>query len=110
MEVLQQYGQNTDDMSITICNTTLEILSEYADWIDVSFMINPVTLTTLFALLEYDQYAENVLLCFEELINKGMPPGNQNPSDSYTRSEYPLNPISNDSFIYSRRYSQSSSE
>ena len=70
MEVLQQYGQNTDDMSITICNTTLEILSEYADWIDVSFMINPVTLTTLFALLEYDQYAENVLLCFEELINK----------------------------------------
>ena len=38
MEVLQQYGQNTDDMSITICNTTLEILSEYADWIDVSFM------------------------------------------------------------------------
>ena len=77
MEVLQQYGQNTDDMSITICNTTLEILSEYADWIDVSFMINPVTLTTLFALLEYDQYAENVLLCFEELINKGMRAGNK---------------------------------
>lgn len=77
MEVLQQYGQNNDEMSITICNTTLEILSEYADWIDVSFMINPVTLTTLFALLEYDQYAENVLLCFEELINKGMPPGNK---------------------------------
>ena len=77
MEVLQQYGQNTDDMSITICNTTLEILSEYADWIDVSFMINPVTLTTLFALLEYDQYAGSVLLCFDELINKGMRAGNK---------------------------------
>lgn len=77
MEVLQQYGHNTDEMSIMICNTTLEILSEYADWIDISFMINPVTLTTLFTLLESDQYAENVLLCFEELVNKGMPPGNK---------------------------------
>ena len=77
MDVLQQYGQNSDEMSVSLCNITLEILSEYADWIDVSFMVNPMTLTTLFALLECEQYAENVLLCFEELINKGMPPGNK---------------------------------
>ena len=40
-------------------------------------MTNPMTLTILFSLLENDNYAENVLLCFEELINKGMPEQNK---------------------------------
>ena len=77
MEVLQQYGQQNDEMSTLLCNTTLETLSEYADWIDISFMVNPVTLNTLFTLMENEQYVENVLLCFEELINKGMPGSNK---------------------------------
>ena len=77
MEVLQQYGQQDDEMSTLLCNTTLETLSEYADWIDISFMVNPVTLSTLCTLMENEQYVENVLLCFEELINKGMPGSNK---------------------------------
>ena len=64
-------------MSTLLCNTTLETLSEYADWIDISFMVNPVTLSTLCTLMENEQYVENVLLCFEELINKGMPGSNK---------------------------------
>ena len=35
MDVLQQYGKQTDEMSVLLCNTTLETLSEYADWIDI---------------------------------------------------------------------------
>ena len=77
MDVLQQYGKQTDEMSVLLCNTTLETLSEYADWIDISFMVNPMTLNTLFSLIHSSEYVENVLLCFEELINKGMPSGNK---------------------------------
>lgn len=77
MDVLQQYGKQTDEMSVLLCNTTLETLSEYADWIDISFMVSPMTLNTLFSLLHSPEYVENVLLCFEELINKGMPSGNK---------------------------------
>ena len=77
MEVLQQYGNQNDAMSVTLCNTCLETLSGYADWIDISFMTNPLTLQILFSLLENENYAENVLLCFEELINKGMPVQNK---------------------------------
>lgn len=77
MEVLQQYGQQTDKLSIMLCNTCLETLSEYVDWIDVNFMVNPLTLNTLFLLLESPEYVENVLLCFEELVNKGMPGENK---------------------------------
>lgn len=77
MEVLQQYGNQNDAMSVTLCNTCLETLSGYADWIDISFMTNPLTLQILFGLLENENYAENVLLCFEELINKGMPVQNK---------------------------------
>lgn len=77
MEVLQQYGNQNDAMSVTLCNTCLETLSGYADWIDVSFMTNSMTLQILFGLLENENYAENVLLCFEELINKGMPVQNK---------------------------------
>ena len=69
MEVLQQYGNQNHAMSVTLCNTCLETLSGYADWIDISFMTNPLTLQILFGLLENENYAENVLLCFEELIN-----------------------------------------
>ena len=72
MEVLQQYGNQNDAMSVTLCNTCLETLSGYADWIDISFMTNPLTLQILFGLLENENYAENVLLCFEELINKAV--------------------------------------
>lgn len=77
MEVLQQYGQQNDPVSITLCNTCLETLSGYTDWIDISFMTNPMTLHILFSLLENDNYVENVLLCFEELIGKGMPKPNK---------------------------------
>lgn len=77
MEVLQQYGHQNDETSTVLCNTCLETLSGYTDWIDISFMTNPMTLTILFSLLENDNYAENVLLCFEELINKGMPEQNK---------------------------------
>ena len=75
--MLQQYGDGTDTMSIDLCNKTLETLSEYADWIDISFMTNEVTLQILFKLLGNPNYVENVLLCFEELINKGMPAANK---------------------------------
>lgn len=77
IEVLQQYGNQHDELSEEICNTCLEILSEYTDWIDISFMINPVTLQTLFTLVESPSYVEKTLLTFEELIGKGMPAENK---------------------------------
>lgn len=77
MEVLQQYGHQNDEISTTLCNTCLETLSGYTDWIDINFMTNPMTLNILFSLLENENYAERVLLCFEELINKGMPEQNK---------------------------------
>lgn len=60
-------------MSCQLCNTTLETLSQYASWIDISFMVNPIMLNTLSALMENEMYVENVLLCFEALVDKGMP-------------------------------------
>ena len=77
IEVLQQYGDGTDAMSVDLCNKALETLSEYADWIDIAFMTNEVTLQILFKLLGNPNYVENVLLCFEELVNKGMPAANK---------------------------------
>lgn len=75
--MLQQYGDETDAMSAELCNKCLETLSEYADWIDISFMTSEVTLQNLFKLLGNENYVENVLLCFEELVNKGMPAANK---------------------------------
>ena len=72
IEVLQQYSSQHDTLSEELCNVCLEILSEYSDWIDISFMVNPVTLQTLFTLVESPVYVEKTLLTFEELIGKGM--------------------------------------
>ena len=72
IEVLQQYSTQHDTLSEELCNVCLEILSEYSDWIDISFMVNPVTLQTLFTLVESPVYVEKTLLTFEELIGKGM--------------------------------------
>ena len=70
--MLQQYSTQNDSLSEELCNVCLEILSEYSDWIDISFMVNPVTLQTLFTLVKSPVYVEKTLLTFEELIGKGM--------------------------------------
>ena len=77
MEVLQQYGTQQDEFSQMLCNTCLETLTGYTDWIDISFMTNPLTLTILFGMMENEVYVENVILCFEQLIDKGMPASNK---------------------------------
>ena len=83
MDVLQQYGKQTDEMSVLLCNTTLETLSEYADWIDISFMVSPMTLNT------FSGVRGERAFVFRGADQQGHAIGEQGASDPFPPNQYP---------------------